>query len=384
MRLEFARNIRIAQSTNPVHEALAAAAQAGFPDWPDSMPPDYVNLRVALQVPARGPKATFDACLRLIAGREFPRVYFQFWGTFLGSIPSGNHAAIGALLRSGLAAAPSDELRSQLVVLFFSTLDVYEPLIRAELDRAFAPYRRSTECPLSYLTIRLYEVHRDLRLGQTTSLETAFLDLDDPRALVVRQRACLRYYTQTRSRDELRKIVDQIEPARLLSPEFLTQSLPALELLQIEPELKTAREAAERLLRKEILKSWARGNDSAGNSALDLLVALGSGADLPRAWVKEVGAQSGDPLFLGRLLLTQAYLDSNWSKVERVAATLNQTYPNRYNYYWYRGLALHHLGREREAADSLVPYLEHAKDDPDFLKAVELARKIGQSNAGKS
>ncbi len=62
-------------------------------------------------------------------------------------------------------------------------------------------------------------------------------------------------------------------------------------------------------------------------------------------------------------MLTQAYLDSHGVRLERAfAAALNKDYPNRYVYYWYRGLALHHLGREQEAADRLVPYLEHAKD----------------------
>jgi hypothetical protein len=376
VRLEFARQVRIAKSINPIHEALASAALERFPDLPAAMPIEYMNLRMESGLPSRDPDATFKACLRLIADRQFERNDFQFWGSFLQALPDGSAPAAGSLIRAGLGAASNDDLRSQLIVLFFSSLNVDDPLVRQEMEREFAPFRQPSESPLSYMMIRLYEIHRDLRLGKPASLETAFLELNDPRVLIVKQRACLRHYTQTGERGPLQKTIDQIDSAQLLSPGFLVQSVPALELLGNDAELKAAREASARLLREDLLESWARGNESAGESALDLALVLGDKDALPRAWVYGMEAEFGDPLFQGRVLLTQAYLESDWALVARRAAALTKSYPSRYTFYWYLGLALHHLGRDSEAARALGPYLEHAKDEPEYPKAVELAKSL--------
>jgi hypothetical protein len=377
VRLEFARQIRIAKSINPVHEALASAALAQFPDVPGAMPIEYTNLRIESRLPSRGPEATFKACLRLMTDQGFERNDFQFWATFLQALPDGSAKAAGSLIRAGLLAATNDDLRSQLIVLFFSSLNVDDPAVRAEMESEFARYRQPIDSPLSYMMIRLYEIHRDLRLGKPASLETAFMDLNDPRVLVVRQRACLRYYTQSGERALLQKTIDQIDSAQLLSPSFLVQSVPALALLGSEAELKAAREAAARLLREDVLEAWARGNESAGDAALDLALVLGDKNTLPRAWVYGMESAAGNPLFQGRVLLTHAYLESDWAQVARWAATLTRSYPDRYSFYWYLGLSLHHLGRDGEAARALGLYLEHARDELDYPKAVELAKSLG-------
>lgn len=376
VRLEFARQLRIAKSINPVHEALAAAVLAQFPDLPAALPIEYTNLRIESHLPARNPETTFRACLRLIAVRQFERNDFNFWGTFLQALPNGSSHAAGNLIRAGLAAAVDDNIRSQLIVLFFSSVNVDDPDVRQELEGEFARYRQPADSPLSYEMIRLYEIHRDLRLGKPASLETAFLDLNDPRVRVVKQRACLRHYTQTAEFGPLKLTIDQIDSGQLLSPGFLAQSVPALELLGIEPELKAARDASIRLLREDVLDSWARGTEAAGDGALDLALVLGDKTALPRAWVDEMGTGAGHPLFQGRVLLTQAYLESNWEKVARQAALLTRSYPSWYTYYWYLGLALHHLGRESESADALGHYLEFARDEPEFPKAVKLAKLL--------
>jgi hypothetical protein len=376
VRLEFARRVRIAMSINPIHEALASVALAQFHDVPESMPIDYTNLRIESRMPSRSPDATFRACLRLIADRQFERNDFQFWGTFLQALPDGSATAAGSLIRAGIASAANDDLRSQLIVLFFSSLNVDDPAVRGEMEREFALYRKPTDSPLSYTMIRLYEVHRDLRLGRPASLETAFLDLNDPRVVIVKQRACLRYYTQTGERVPLQKTIDQIDSAQLLSPGFLVQSVPALELLGGGAELKAARDASERLLREDVLDCWARGNEAAGDAALDLALVLGEKDSLPRAWVYGMESAAGNPLFQGRALLTQAYLESDWAQVARRAVSLTRSYPNRYSFYWYLGLALHHLGRDVEAAKALDLYLDHARDEPEYPKAVELAKSL--------
>lgn len=382
VRMEFAREVRIAAALNPVHEALASAALVEFPDVPESLPIDYINLRIESHVPVRSTDATFKACQRLIADRRFERNDLQFWGTFLQTVPSGNARAAGNLVRAGLEAAPNDGIRSQLIVLFFSSLDVDDPAVRAALEQEFARYRQPTSSPLSYMMIRLYEIHRDLRLGKPAELETAFLDLNDSRVKIVKERACLRYYTQTRDREQLQRTVDQIDPAQLLSPGFLVQSVPALQFLGREADLKAAREATAKLLQEDVLQSWACGDESAGENAIDLALALGDRTALPRGWVYGMGSTTGNPVFQERVLLTEAYLESDWAQVERRASSLTREFPSRYSAYWYQGLALHHLGRDGEAAKALAPYLDHAKDELEYPNAVDLAKTLPATPPG--
>ena len=135
------------------------------------------------------------------------------------------------------------------------------------------------------------------------------------------------------------------------------------------------------MLREELLESWADGNEDNGDAALDIALALGEKRLLPDGWVKAMTSGEGDPLFQGRVLLVQAYLDSDWEQVARVSSALTKSYPKRYSLFWYEGLALQHLGRLKEASEALGPYLAHAKDDLDYPKAVILAKALAADAA---
>jgi tetratricopeptide (TPR) repeat protein len=382
VKLEFARRIRLARSANAVHEALASAVRAAFPEAPQELPPEYRDLRIDAGLPARGPEATFQACRYLVETRQFNRGDFGFWGTLLGAVPRRDDQAeiVGALLRAGLRTASDDEIRSELIVLFFTSTDTDDPGIRRAIEQEFAPYRRPVDYPLSYLVIRLYEVHRDLRLGAPVELETAFSDLNDPRTRLVQARASLRSYTQTGNRAALQRVVDRIDSGRLLSPGFVAQAIPAFELLGMAEERRMALEAAGHALREAVLDSWVRHDESSGATALDLALAVGDPAALPAAWVSAMSSGSGDPRFQGRVRLVAAYLGSDWGRVEQEAAQLNRDYPASYAYYWYRGLASHKLGRDREAAEALSIYVRYAHDGLEYPQAVEILRQLAKIN----
>src|SRR5208283_322824 len=98
VRLEFARQVRVAKSINPVHEALAATALTQFPDVPEALPMDYTNLRIEPRLPSRNPADTLRACMRLVSTRQFERNDFQFWGTLLQALPDGSAQAAGGLI----------------------------------------------------------------------------------------------------------------------------------------------------------------------------------------------------------------------------------------------------------------------------------------------
>jgi hypothetical protein len=112
------------------------------------------------------------------------------------------------------------------------------------------------------------------------------------------------------------------------------------------------------------------------DAALDLALVLRDPAALPPAWVRDLGEESADPLLRMRVPLVSAFLRSDWAGVESAAAALNREYPTRYSFYWYRGLALHHLGRDAAAAQALSTYVQHAKDELDYPLAMALLKTI--------
>jgi hypothetical protein len=103
---------------------------------------------------------------------------------------------------------------------------------------------------------------------------------------------------------------------------------------------------------------------------------MGDAANPPAAWLTALES-SPDPMLSGRTRLVRAYLAADWTALERAAAALNSQYPTRYSFYWYRALALHHLGRDGDAEAALRPYLEHAHDELNYPAAVALAKSLG-------
>jgi hypothetical protein len=77
-----------------------------------------------------------------------------------------------------------------------------------------------------------------------------------------------------------------------------------------------------------------------------------------------------------QVALIYAFLKPDWTEVERQAAALNRDYSTYYHFYLYRGLALHHLGRDREAAEVLGTYTRYCKDELKYPQAVELLRSL--------
>jgi hypothetical protein len=378
-QLEYARKIRLAKASNAVHEALAAAAQAHFPQRPDRLPAVYEDLRRGAELPARQPTLTLDACLFLINTRQFDRTGFQFWQTFLRALPRGadTESVVGDLARAALGAAADDQLRTEVIMLLTANVDADDPGIRRRLTEALAPYRRPSECPLSYMMIRLFEITINVRLGEPVDFETACTDLADPRAKFVLQMGSIRHYTQIGDRVALKRTIDQLNAGLLVSPSFVQHVIPPLEALGMAEELRLAREAAGRELRKTVADSWARHDTSSGTRALDLAEILGGTDTLPAAWIVDMSSGSGDPAFQHRVLMTAALLRSDWAQVEKEAAVLNKDYPTHYHYFWYRGLASHKLGRAREAADALLTYVRYSKDELEYPKAIEILKTLG-------
>jgi hypothetical protein len=378
LQVEFDRRIRLARATDGVHSAMAAALLDHFGSGPSALPAAFADLRLSAGLPARGNPDTFAAALYLAEHRQFDREDFDFWGTTIAAMPASTVtvATLRDMLHAGLAAAPDDSTRSQIMVVFFSSADMDNRSVRRVLEKEFAAYRDPASSPACYLIDRLYEIHRDLRLGAPIALQTAFADLTDPRTQIVRERTCLRAYAESGDRENLRRTVDEMDSGRLLSPGFIGRALDAFALLGRKNELQNAREVARRQLRQAILESWLTHDAAIGNTALDLAEALGDPDALPSKWVLELSQGSGDPVFQGRTLIVESSLRGDWPRAEASAAALNQQFPALYTYYWYRGLALHRLGRDSEAIEPLTVFTRYAKDEVKYPEAVRLLANL--------
>jgi hypothetical protein len=382
--LDFARRLRIARGLNPMHDAMAASLLASHPVVPGVLPSEFRDARISVEFPSRLPKATLQACLYLAATHQFDREDLGFWGTVIGALSNnkGSEDGVGNLLRAGLATAPDDQARSELIVRFVSSADIDNPSIRILAEREFAAYRRPNDFPHSYLVIRLYEVHLAMRLGEPVALETAYSDLNDPRVNVVRARDSLRLYTQTGDLDSLKRTLDGIDSGTLLSAGFAAQALPAFAQLGMSAELKSAQEAVRLMVRDDVSASWVTGKASLAEAALDLALALGDPKALPVEWVRDFSGDPSDPLLEQRVALVNAYLQADWQGVEKAASALNADFPNRYSFYWYRGLALHNLGRDGEASAPLETYVHRAKDELEYPLALALLKSINAEELG--
>jgi hypothetical protein len=378
IQLDYARRIRIATATNAIHEAFFAVARAQFPQPPPAMPAEYRERRIVTQLPMLAREVTFEACLHLLGSRQFNRGNFDFWQTFLRTLPHDATASaiIGKMARNGLRAATDDELRSGIFNLLFDSVDLDDPKLRQELDAAIASFHQPVEYPLSHLMFRIYEVTVAARLGESVDFETALANLNNPMGTYIRQNMSIRAYTQRGDRVALKRVIDHLDTDFLVNPYFVSGTIPALEFLGFAPELKVASDVAVREMRWSVVESWATGDETIGGKALKLALVLGDSSGLPAAWVADMSNLSGNPMFRIEVIMDKAWLDGDWTSVEKQAALLNRDFPTHYHYFWSRGFALAKLGRKNEAIAALLNYTRYSKDELEYPKAVELLKTL--------
>jgi len=381
IQLDYARRLRLAKIINPVHEAFLATVCAYFPDLPDRMPDEYRDLRLTSELPMFDRKTTLRACLYLVRQHSMERRNLSFWGTFMDSLledPRREDIACD-LLHAALSAVHDDRLRSEIIVLCFGHSDLDRPTLRQRLETELAVYRRPEESSLSYSAIRLYELHRDARVGKAFDPESAYADLNDPPMKQLRRSGSLHIYTCRGDRAAAQRVLESFDSGILLNPEMITNTIPAYRLLGMDTELRLATGVAERELRSAVVNSWATHNEAVANHALELARVLKSSALLPDAWVNEMAASAHDPLFQHKVRLVKCFLAEDWAQSEREAAALNRDFPAFYHFYWARGFALHKLGRDEEAKKALTTYTQFSKDEAEYAEAVALLKTITES-----
>ena len=378
LQLDFSKRIRKAEETWALHEGLIRKVLEQFPNLPDRQPALYDDLRLYDEVPTTTPEHTLQACLFRIKTRHFSHDGMGFWRTFvraLASRPESEPLMVG-LFRVALAEAKDDEQRADVVQFITSSFDLDNAPLRRQITALLAPYRGAGEAPSTTARIRIHEIQVALRTGEPVDLSTAFDGLRVPRVANIRNRMSLRHYTQTGDKAALKRLVDSLDSAQLLDPAQLDLTIPALDLLGMKTEADLARKTARRECRRAVVTSWASLDETGINRALDLAELLDDPEALPPGWVKAVSTGTANPWNQHRPLMIDAWLRRNWEEASRQAAQLIELYPNAYNSYWYRGMALHRLGRDGEAATALAVYTRYSKEELEYPEAVKLLEKL--------
>jgi hypothetical protein len=207
-------------------------------------------------------------------------------------------------------------------------------------------------------------------------LSTAFDGLSAPNLSNIRNRLSLQQYALKGDKTALKRLVDGIDSSQLLNPAMLDVSVPAFDLLGMKTESELARKTARRECQRAVVASWVSYDGSAIRQALDLAEMLDNPELLPPGWVKAISAGAADPYDQHRTLMMDAWLHRNWEEANRQAAQLIELYPTFYESYWFRGNALHQLGRDQEAAAALTVYTRFSKNELRYPLAESLLKKL--------
>jgi hypothetical protein len=178
----------------------------------------------------------------------------------------------------------------------------------------------------------------------------------------------------------LRRTVDSIPTATLLSPGLLDESLQAFALLDLKDELEVARATTRTLVRTQVVQSWADYVPHTAMRAAAFAESLEETGLLPAAWVEEMGRSLADPFARLVVRLIDAKQRKDWRLAEEIGTVLLRDYPTHYHYYWYVGLAASELGHRPEAIAALKTYVQYSKEEREYPAAVALLQRL---EAGK-
>lgn len=384
-QLDYARRLRFARANERVHAVFIAATRMRFHDLVGAMPAEYADLRQRNGVQRCSPAATREACLHLIQLNQFNRADFEIWGELLRSVNNqpGEEDFIEELIGPALAAAETDQLRNQILQLFYGSVDTDKPRIIAALNQAARSSITATNSPASYLTYRLFQAQIANRTGNLTDVETVLQDMTDPSAAYFQKSLNLRVYARRGDLAGLQRTVDTLPTEMLLSPGLLDESLQAFARLDLKDELEVARTTTRTLVRTNVVQSWADYDSYAAIRAANFAERLDEPDLLPPAWVDELGRNLSDPFARQVVRLIDAKTRKDWHAAEALGFSFLRSYPTHYHYYWYVGLAASELGHHAEAIAALTTYVQYSKEEREYPAAIVLLERLKSGLATK-
>ncbi len=374
LRLAFLRAAKAARAAAPFGEAMRALVERSVPADLAPPPPGWMDYREALDLRRFADRDALGLLLQRARGADLI-VSPRFWGELAELLPRDAEQVefAFAYLDAVFDAELADIDRSFAVFGAPSVVDTDDP---AQLERLLALFDRHRDpqaAPFTHAAMRVVEVQsRDLRAGKVVDLDSEWGGLEHPALANVVPSARLRALMARRDVATLRSLLEAMPADRLLAPELIDLSWPALRMVGLDDEAELAGEAAAHLA-VDSLPTAARTLDfGLIHLIYDVAERAGQPGLIPAGWFEYLDAEVEAERDRYSLRIRQAELLDDSEEVARWAGKAVQEFPTYYNYYRPYGEALARLGKDEAAIAALEVYTRYSKDEVEWQDAVEL------------
>lgn len=388
-RLQLLRSIRACEEHQPVHEALRKAALPLLDENAATKPERLDDLRT----PYSFERLDQQECWRLLsyplATNDFMRFDLSFWNyffsTYLESQQDEDYQGLPVLsmLEDALAAAPNDSVRSEVILLIYSTLDFDDPAVREKTASVVEPWRDNADSPICSALIKAHEFHNEIRSGEAVDIEERIGVIKHPLYANFSDEILLTHYLQQKDKTGVTKHLRNMSTDQLLAPPLIELTSQALALAEMEDELMLLQEEANRHFYQTLLESWAYSEASQAASAVRLAMLLDEPPAVPEAWKKSI-LERNDSVDSAIFKLRLAELEEDWPKAEKLSREIVAELPRFYTFYWSLGRALHQQGKLRESIEPLKTYTTYAHDEIEYPTAIAWLKEAQDATNAKA
>lgn len=362
----------------PAVDAMRQLVLAEFPAETIHEPPAYKAMHGTLFLGSCDEELAAQIRLYQLKTRRCDLTEVHFWSDLIRSIgPSEAHQKLAIkLFAAGFEKIPDDTARASLILSVDSAIDTDNPKLRGAVMELVKPYRNAEQFRSSYDTIRMLEQRWAWRSGQPMDPES---DLSSSHSVITStfvDQMKLDYYMQSQNVPMLRKTLESLSPDDLLSERLLVDSLRAFDLAGMTDESALARDTATKALYRALLQSWSTLDSFDIFQAYLLANALHDPSRIPRNWYSDLSGRLSHRRHNLYLRAEDAALREDWPSLLSAANEAILLFPTFYHLYWYKGAALYHQGKIKEAAGPLRTYVQYSKNEAEYTQAKEWLDKI--------
>lgn len=379
IRLDAVKTIAVAKRLQPVHAALSKLIQAHHSK-------ELASAARAPQLLGAVTSERIGSAHYLVWAAQTARngvfdhddlgIWFDYVEACSETDSAGTWPIRRSIIETAIAAASDDDTRNLVCMLAANGTDLDNPDERRVLLDLLKPWRDANSLPRTYAQIRTLEVRIAVRTGQPSDIPGL---LEQVRSSGVEPRLHhlqLVQALQSRNPAAISTALDRLGGDDMLQPHNLLDVIPALGLCHRDAELELAREAAQDAITESVTASWTGNSSGDAGLALALAHLLAQPELLPQEWLKfirQASTERHDQLVYGMML---GSMKKDWPAVLADATEAVTKFPSYYSNYWFKGKALHELGRDPEAVEPLKIYIHYCNDEAWHHDAMELLKKI--------
>ena len=377
LQLEFLRSLNHAKKWMPAATAMRQLVLAQYPPDGIKEPPAYSTLQYPNRFYFLQEDVAEQIRLFQIKTQQIDPSDIWFWKAFIHDLPrtEAGRKLIFNLIAAALQNAPGDVERSETLALG-DAIDLDDAVLFNQFSALLQPYRNAVKFPQTYGKIRMIEIQHALRTGLTVNVEADFTNLQHPGARAAAQRTRLEYYIRTQNLPLLRQAVDSIPPDELLSGRLLRISLNAFELLGMTEELQLAKDAAKKAIYREVLDAWTTLDANGLYRAYKLADEIHEKSAVPPECFTYLCSVVFHRLDKAFMRTYEATAREDWPHVLSISNEAIALFPTYYHFYWMKGAALYHMGKQKEAIEPLQVYARYSQDEAEYPQAANWLKEI--------